>query len=76
MKEKSDKKSSIVDYQNMNYRNMKKKRPLLSSATQQLKKPKWKKFNKMNKAEKKERIDYLWGRVRTYFRMINFVKGT
>ena len=55
---------------------MKKKRPLLSSATQQLKKPKWKKFNKMNKAEKKERIDYLWGRVRTYFRMINFVKGT
>jgi len=30
----------------------------------------------MNEAEKKERIQYLWGRVRTYFRMISFVKGT
>ena len=36
---------------------------------------KWKNFDKMNEEEKRERIKYLWGRVRTRVRQIGMIKG-
>ena len=40
------------------------------------KKKKWKKFSKMNPEEKRERIKYLWDRVRNYVNQMKFVKQT
>ena len=37
-------------------------------------KKKWKKFAKMSPEEKKERIKYLWDRVRNYVNQMRFVK--
>ena len=34
---------------------------------------KWKRFSKMNEEEKRERIQYLWGRVRSKVKQIGMV---
>lgn len=53
-----------------------KKRNLLYQQSKKAKKRSWKKFSKMNPEEKKERITYLWKRVRTHARTLGFIRAT
>ena len=50
-----------------------KKRKLLDKSN---KKRKWKKFSRMNPDEKKERVSFLWEKVRHFVKQIRFVKAT
>lgn len=56
---------------------MTKKRVLLIEKNKAKKKKlKWKNFKKMNPEEKKERIKYLWDKVKSYVFQLKFVKST